>query len=331
MKAIVLLSGGLDSSLALKLIANQGIETIALHFSSPFCCCDGSKGCGYYARSLSEVVGCEYKHVHLGQQYLDMIAKPKHGYGKNLNPCIDCRIQKFAKAKELMEETGSSFIVTGEVLGQRPMSQHKRAMEIIEKESGLDDLIVRPLSAKQLPPSLPERNGWVERELFMAFQGRGRKPQMSLAQDLGLNEYPCPAGGCLLTVSSFAPKVKDLMDHKALNLRNVNLLKIGRHFKLSPASKLIVGKDQEENQRLTALRKEEDLLFEPVDIPGPTAIGTGPYDETMVHLAARIIARYISSEASLSIKVHNGDEVKEVSVVAGESNNSLVEEYRAGT
>ena len=296
MKAVVLLSGGLDSSLALKLIKDQGIEVLALHFISPFYRCDGDKGCGDSARTISSLVGMELKMVHMQEEYLDIVKEPKHGRGKNLNPCIDCRIFKFAHAKRVMEEIGASFIVTGEVLGQRPMSQYRRAMILIEKEAELEGLVVRPLSAKVLDATFPEENGWVDRENFLNFQGRHRKPQIKLAEELGIKDYTSPAGGCLLTDSIFCNKIRDLIDHDELTLYNAELLKVGRHFRFSPDAKLIVGRNEKENDRLLKLAKEDDFSFDPVGVPGPIGIGKGSFNEDNIHTASRIIARY--SDAS---------------------------------
>ena len=235
-----------------------------------------------------------------------MVAKPRHGYGGGLNPCIDCRIMKFRKAKELMKETKSSFIVTGEVVGQRPMSQHKRAIALIEKKAGLEGMVVRPLSAKMLKPSIPEQNNWVKREDFMDFTGRTRKPQIRLAASLGINDYPCPAGGCLLTDSLFIRRVKDLFKYGIFDMSNVNLTKLGRHFRLSDKCRLILGRDEQENNRLQALRAADDIIFEPDDVPAPCGIGRGEFTESQVHLACGMLARYASkSTGRVRVKVTN--------------------------
>ena len=179
MKALALFSGGLDSTLAIKVILEQGVEVIALNFKSPFCCCDHSNGCGSSIKKMADSLGVEFKMVYLGKDYLKMIKNPKYGYGKNLNPCIDCRILKFKKAKEIMESEKASFLISGEVLGQRPMSQHREALRIIEKESELEGLILRPLSAKLFKETMPESNGWVDRNKLLNISGRGRRPQNS--------------------------------------------------------------------------------------------------------------------------------------------------------
>ena len=192
-KAIALMSGGLDSTLAVRLIKEQGIEVVALNFKSPFCLCDGkaSEGCKSHAKNAAEQLGIEVKVIHKGLDYMDVVRSPRHGYGSAINPCVDCRIYTFNTAKRYMEEVGASFIVTGEVLGQRPMSQRKDPMFLIERESGLEGLIVRPLSAKRLPPTIPEKLGILDREKFLSIEGRSRKEQIKVADDYRIEDYPC--------------------------------------------------------------------------------------------------------------------------------------------
>lgn len=301
MKALALFSGGLDSSLAIKVILGQGIEVIALNFRSPFCCCEHSKGCGSSIKRMADSLGVEFKSIYLGQDYLEMIRNPKHGYGKNLNPCIDCRIFKFKQAKEIMKEVSASFIISGEVLGQRPMSQHRAALKTIEKESGLEDLVLRPLSAKLLKPTIAEEKSWVRREDLLKISGRGRKPQISLAFSLGVKDYPCPAGGCLLADSNFSSRLKDLFKFEQLNLNDAKLLRLGRHFRISPQFKLVVGRNEKENMQLLNLSQNGDLCFESKALPGPTAIGRGIADEEAKIQSARIIARYTSLDEEVEV------------------------------
>jgi len=292
MKALALLSGGLDSILAVKLILNQGIEVEAVNFFTPFCLYNRKSEREYEAKKAADKLGVKLKILNVADDYLEVVKAPKHGYGKNMNPCIDCRIFMHKKAKEYMEQIGASFIITGEVLGQRPMSQHRAALKITERESGLEGLVLRPLSAKLLLPTIPEKEGWVKRQELLEISGRSRKPQIELAAILGIKDYPCSAGGCLLTDSGFAKRIKDLISYKELNLANVNLLKIGRHFRLSEDAKLAVGRNEEENKHLLNLAREEDYLFFPLEIAGPTALGRGHFDDKLIQLSCSMVCRY---------------------------------------
>ncbi len=292
MKALALLSGGLDSTLAIKVILEQGIDVGAVNFYTPFCVCNRKGSCKHEGRRVAEEFEIELKVINLSSEYLEIVKNPQHGYGKNLNPCIDCRILMLKQAKKLMEEKGASFLITGEVLGQRPMSQHLAALRIIEREGGLDGLVLRPLSAKLLPLSIPEKEGWVNREKLLEIRGRSRKPQIDLAFKYGIADYPCPAGGCLLTDRGFAQRMKDLMTHSEVTLNDVELLKTGRHFRLSLQTKLVVGRNEEENERLLRLARIDDICFEPVEVKGPIGIGRGDFDQTMICLASKIMARY---------------------------------------
>lgn len=288
MKALALLSGGLDSTLAVKLIAEQGIEVIALNFHGPFCTCSHT-GCRYVSKDL----GCEFKTVALGQDYLEMVKHPKHGYGSFLNPCIDCRIFIFRKAKELMKDLGASFVISGEILGQRPMSQHKRALNIIEKESALEGLIVRPLCAKLLEPTIPEQSGWVNREKLLSFSGRSRKPQLLLAKESGIKEIFCAGGGCLLNDAIFSRKVKDLIKHNCFTLEESHLLRIGRHFRLNENLKLIVGRDERENNALQKYAEKKYAYLFPEELKGPLGLLDGNFEnDGFLDKACSIIAYY---------------------------------------
>ncbi|MCM8820295.1 MAG: hypothetical protein NC925_05820 [Candidatus Omnitrophica bacterium] len=292
-KAITLLSGGLDSILATKLILEQGIKVEAINFLTVFCTCTKKDATCLASKSAADKLGINLKVFEVSNEFLEIVKNPKHGYGSKMNPCIDCRIFIFKKAKEYMKETGASFLITGEVLGERPFSQRKDALMIIEKEAGLDGLILRPLSAKLLSPTIPEKKGWVDREKLLAIQGRCRKPQMQLAAQFGINDYPCPAGGCLLTDPAFSERLKDLMKYTTnFELNDVKLLKVGRHFRLSSGAKLIVGRNEQENKKLLNLAKKEDLFFYPKELKGPLAIGRGEFDLNLISLSASILARY---------------------------------------
>lgn len=291
MKAIGLVSGGLDSSIAVALIRSQGIAVIALNFVSPFF---GQKG---FLRRVMEKLGAELREVPVGEEYLDIVRNPRFGYGKNLNPCIDCKIFMLRKAKTIMEEEGASFVFTGEVVGQRPKSQMRDTLRLIEKESGLSGLLLRPLSAKLLPPTIPEMEGWVRREELLGIAGRGRKEQFALAERFGIEEYASPAGGCLLTDPLFCERLKDLMEHGPFTFEEVALLKLGRHFRLSPEYKLVVGRNERENKALLACARPGDLLFSPRGGKGPLGIGRGFARPEDIYRSAQIIAFYTKNGA----------------------------------
>ncbi|MFH1996741.1 MAG: hypothetical protein ABIJ27_07120 [Candidatus Omnitrophota bacterium] len=297
-KAITLLSGGLDSILATKLMLEQGLEVEAVNFKTVFCNCTAKgKSCSA-SKSAADELGIKLTVFEVSAEYFEVVKNPAHGYGSNLNPCLDCRIFMFKKAAEYMKKTGASFIVTGEVLGERPMSQRMDAMRIIERESGLDGLIVRPLSAKLMKPSVPEDQNMVDREKLLSIQGRSRKPQIKLAEELGINDYPCPAGGCLLTDPGFAGRMRDLMRHTPdFTIRDVQFLKLGRHFRLSSEAKLIVGRNHEENMKLLSMAQEDDFCFLPTQVKGPAGIGKGVFKEDLIHIASGIVARYSDGES----------------------------------
>lgn len=306
MKAIILLSGGLDSTIAAELMSRDDLELFAVNFKTPFCLCDrrsSNLGCGSNARKVADALGIELKIINATKDFLEVLKKPEHGYGANMNPCIDCRILFFRKSKELMAEIGASFIITGEVLGQRPMSQFRRQMDLIEKEAGLDGLVVRPLSAKLLPATIPEKMGWLSRERLLDIEGRSRKPQIALAKDLGINDYPCAAGGCLLTDPEFAKKIKDLIEHDELDMSNIDLLKVGRYFRLSEDVKLIVGRNESENKMLTALARNGDYVFGPAAINGPIGVGRGIFTQDYAEIACRIVARYCDRDGELEADI----------------------------
>lgn len=324
MKALALLSGGLDSSLAAKLILDQGIEVVALNFTSPFCLC-GRGGCG--AVEVAKQFGMPIKQIHSGEDYLKVIRKPKHGYGKNMNPCIDCRIYMLKKAKEHAKEIGASFIFTGEVLDQRPMSQHNEALEIIETESGLRGKILRPLSAKLLPRTEAEKKGWVDREKLLDIRGRSRKKQVKLAKNHGISDYPCPAGGCLLTYKEFADKVKDLFKHKKkITMKDITLLRMGRHFRFGK-DKIIVGRDRHENEQLQNLRNDNDYHFEVPDCGSPVTLLQGPKTKEAIETAASLTARYSDSKKNETVVKYGKDKMNR-SIVVPKLSNEKIEELR---
>ncbi len=293
MKAIALLSGGLDSTLAARLVLDQGIELEALNFMTVFCTCTNRGATCLASQKAVETLGIPLKILNVSEEYLEVVRHPKHGYGSNMNPCIDCRIFMLKKAKVYMAEAGASFIVTGEVLGQRPMSQRREAMRLIEKEAGLEGFILRPLSAQFLPVTVPEREGWVDRQRLLNIQGRSRKPQIKLAEQFNIKDYPCPAGGCLLTDPIFANRLRDLMvHHPDFSLNDVHLLKFGRHFRFSPQVKLVVGRNEEENQKIQTFSQQGDILLKTLGHPGPLSLLRGGRDRGEIAQAASITFRY---------------------------------------
>ncbi|MGQ3684541.1 MAG: hypothetical protein ACUBOA_05950 [Candidatus Loosdrechtia sp.] len=302
-KALALLSGGLDSTLAIRVIQEQGIEVTALNFVTIFCRCTSNGNCKLEAVRVSEQLGVPIKLINTTERFLDLVKKPKFGYGKNMNPCIDCRINIFRIAGEYMREIGADFIITGEVLGQRPMSQRKEAMKIIDREANLTGLVLRPLCAKHLEPTIPEKTGIVDREKLLEIRGRSRKDQIQLADIFRIRDYPCSSGGCLLTDPEFAHRMRDLISTPDANVNDVNLLKTGRHFRIDQKTKLIVGRNEEDNLRIEKLSMEDDFLLSLIDTPGPLALLRGEPAGNNIELAARITARYGKQQSLTSVKV----------------------------
>jgi len=325
-KALALLSGGLDSTLAAKLILNQGIDVIAVNFVTPFCSCKKG-GCG--ATEAAKQLGVPLKVVNVGDEYLKMVRKPKHGYGRNMNPCIDCRIFIVKKAKKYAKEIGASFIFTGEVLDERPMSQHSKAMKIIEEEAGLKGKILRPLSAKLLPETAIEKKGLVDREKLLDIRGRSRKPQIKLAEKFSIKDYPSPAGGCLLTCKEYASKLRDLFKHKKrCSMADVSLLKVGRHFRFGE-NKIIVGRNEAENKILTAKKARNDYYFEVPDIGSPITILQGAKTKNAIRAAAALTAFY-SDAKSDKVTVNFGRESLDKSIIVSIPTRAEVESLRIG-
>ena len=319
MKAIALLSGGLDSTLAARVVMEQGVELEALNFMTVFCTCTHRGATCLASQKAVETLGIPLKVLNVSEEYLRVVKDPKHGYGRNMNPCIDCRIFMLKKTKAHMEESGAAFIVTGEVLGQRPMSQRRDAMRLIEKEAGLEGFILRPLSARVLPVTIPEKEGWIDREKLLKIQGRSRKPQIDLAEQYGIHDYPCPAGGCLLTDPGFAKRIRDLMDHDIdFSTNDVHLLKIGRHFRFSDEVKLVVGRNEEENQKIQTFAREEDILLKVSSFPGPLCLLRGKLREGDVEKAAAITVHYSKAKdlekAEITYKSVDKDQSQSLSV-----------------
>lgn len=295
MKAIALISGGLDSILAAKVIADLGVTVVGVHFRHPFCAREkkAEQALLELTRDLARQAGIELRVIRLAEEFMRIVAQPAHGYGSNINPCIDCRILMLKKAKEIMAAEGASFLVTGEVVAQRPMSQQRNTMRRIDAAAGVEGILVRPLSAALMEETLPERERWIDRGKLYAFNGRSRKPQIDLAVMLGIIDFPNAAGGCLLTDPRFTERVKDLMRHGGFALDNVELLKVGRHFRISEKVKLVVGRNEAENAAIEALAGNDDVLLMPSgDVAGPTGLVRGACAEEHVQLAASAVCRY---------------------------------------
>jgi tRNA-specific 2-thiouridylase len=315
-KAVALLSGGLDSNLAVRMMLEQGIDVEAVAVKTPFCDFDCGKGCGQRVREVADELGIKLKTVYFGEEYLRMLKNPKYGYGSGMNPCIDCRGMMYNAAKEHMKKTNADFIITGEVLFQRPMSQNNRALHIIEKETGMDSKVLRPLSAKHLPPTEAEKTGLINRENMGDIKGRSRKGQLALAKHFGMSEPPNAGGGCLLTDPGFSKRVKDIIDHSndIPTLNDVELLKVGRHFRITDDAKFVVGRNKDENEVIKALATDSDFIIEVKDYVGPTCIlRCKNYDNSLLTTCAAIAGRYSdapkheASVVSITVKGHGNE------------------------
>jgi len=289
-KAVGLLSGGLDSMLAVRLVQDQGVEVHAIHFVSVFNC-GARAGKRLAARLAAEALECPLKIVDFTGEQLEIIRNPSHGYGHAANPCIDCHMAMIRRAADYVREIGADFIVTGEVVGQRPMSQRNFVLKMIDNESGLEGLVLRPLSARQLPETRAEKEGLVDRDKLEGIMGRTRSRQMELAGRFGLSGYPTPAGGCLLTDRGFGVRVIDLVRHGQLTVNDAHLTKVGRHYRFDDTTKVIVGRNQRENGVIETFAREGDVLLVPADIPGPTALLRGDTSAANTERAASLCAR----------------------------------------
>lgn len=289
-KGLGLCSGGLDSMLSALLLQRQGIRVSFISFETPFFSSES-------AQKASRQTGIPLMTLDITDDYMAMMKNPKAGFGKNMNPCMDCHALMFSKAGEVLKKEGFDFLFSGEVAGQRPKSQNKNSLRYVEKNSGFEGLILRPLSAKLLSVTEMEKKGLVNREALMDISGRSRKIQFHLAKEFGIKEYPAPAGGCLLTDKLFSEKLRDLMETQTVFDKNeLHLLKHGRHFRLDSRTKVIVGRSQQDNELLMAYyQKQKDVLFKHSTLPGPDVILTGTASPENIETAASICAAYTKS------------------------------------
>ncbi|RMG55481.1 MAG: tRNA (5-methylaminomethyl-2-thiouridylate)-methyltransferase [Gammaproteobacteria bacterium] len=314
-KAVSLISGGLDSMLATRVIMEQGVHVEGINFFTGFCVeghthairkKDQAKPKRNNALWVAEQLGIKLHIIDIVEEYKDIVINPKHGYGANLNPCLDCKIFMVHKALEWIRANDFDFIITGEVIGQRPKSQRRETMPVVARESGADDLLVRPLCAKNLPPTLPEREGWIDRERLYDFSGRSRKPQMALARQFGIEDYAQPAGGCcFLTDANYSHKLQDLWTHrgeKRYDLDDIMLLKVGRHLRPAEHYKLIISREEGETRFLEGYRKQFTHI-KTVSHAGPLTLIDGTPSEADLEYAARITARFSKGRTADRVKV----------------------------
>jgi hypothetical protein len=301
-RALALISGGLDSILAAKLIKLQGIEVIGICFASAFF---GSKN----AERMAAQIDMPLRVVDFTEDHLTMTKHPKHGYGKNMNPCIDCHAMMLKYAGNLLEELEGDFLITGEVLDQRPMSQNKKSLGIVQKESGFEEKILRPLCALNLAPTQMEIDGLVDRTSLLDISGKSRKPQMALAMELGIKDYPSPAGGCMLAEPHFANRLRDLYKYgkKSVEPMDIELLKLGRHLRFSPSAKIVCTRDESEYELLNNVLKEDYIIFDTADCMGSTIIlapspGASVSQEDMI-FAGSVAARYSKEKENDSVRI----------------------------
>ena len=296
--ALALFSGGLDSTLACRVVAAQGITVVAVKFVTPFFGYELLQIQDEYIQKIKKISGIDVILKDVTIPYLELLKKPAHGFGKYFNPCIDCKIFLLSEAKKMMPELGASFLVTGEVVGQRPMSQRRDTLRIIERDSGCEGILVRPLCAKNLEPTQAELDGLIDREQLLAFSGRNRTPQMQLAEQFGITDYPSPAGGCILADPVLSARIQNYYDeHKNIVPEDILLMLVGRQFILPTGGWIALGRNELENEKIEKLRQPEDWLLQPQNVPGPSAIlryNSGPEE---LQTAAAIVVRYAKKSA----------------------------------
>lgn len=327
MRALALFSGGLDSTLAIKLVKDQGIEVIALNFVSHF-----FGGYDKKSEKMAKQLGVKLEYIDFSKDHTEVVKNPPSGRGKNMNPCIDCHTLMFQVAGELLEKYDADFLISGEVLGQRPMSQNFSALNRVRKLSGeeLGDLIVRPLCAKLLPESKPEREGWIDREKLLGLNGRTRRPQIQLAQEWGLVEYPSPAGGCLLTEPNYSYRLKVLEKDGLLENEYSFLFKLarrGRFFRLGKEKYLFVGREKEDNLKISEYKDKGSLYLAGAGIPGPAIVGYGNFLAEEIEFAKNLFSRYSQGKGKKKIQVLHNTDIVEVDIVDLEDLSEKIKRY----
>ncbi|NOQ30433.1 MAG: ATP-binding protein [Helicobacteraceae bacterium] len=295
MKALALFSGGLDSTLAMKLIIDQGIEVIAVNINTGF---GSTRSRLEHMQNMCKQVGAKLRIIDIQSEFLqDVLFDPKHGYGKNFNPCIDCHAKMFAVAKRVMEAEGASFLFSGEVLGQRPMSQNADSLKIVLNESNCQGLLLRPLSAKLLEPTIAEENGWVDRKKLEGISGRSRDRQMELVTECGLTDFESPGGGCLLTDENFSLKIRDFIKYDTFTIEDIPVIKHGRQLRLADGAKLVIGKSHEDNGFLAEIENEKFIHIKTDGIPGPHSLLSRSASSSDRTLATKLILTYTKAKS----------------------------------
>lgn len=328
--ALALVSGGLDSQIAAKIVSEQEVDVIGVNFRTGFT----SEGDDKLFSRIEEDLEIEIRSLSVdGEEYLKIIKEPEHGYGSAMNPCLDCRILVLKEAKKYMDEIGADFVITGEVLGQRPMTQRDDTLDLIKRESGLGRRLLRPLSAKLMDPTRPEETGCIERENLLDISGRSRKRQLELAKEYGLHNYTQPAGGCLLTEEEFGHRIQEVFDHKGredTTMEDMKLLKYGRHFRLPDGSKAIIGRNEEENEQLKRFLNEGSWRLELSSVPGPLTLIRGEPTKSDFTLAARLTARYSQGRDMEEVEVvlEKGDRKKSCRVKPFNPDSGLIKKLR---
>ena len=308
MKAIALFSGGLDSTLAMKMIIDQGIDVLAVNISTGF---GSTKDRREHMQNMCDQVGAEFRIVDIQDEYLqDVLFDPKYGYGKNFNPCIDCHAKMFTVAKRIMEAEGASFLLSGEVMGQRPMSQNKDALQTVLDESNCDGLLLRPMSALRLTPTIAEEKGWVDRDKLEGITGRSRERQFELAKEIGLEDFESPGGGCLLTDENFGKKMFDFIKYDKFEVKDIPVMKFGRHLRLQDKAKLVVGRNKEENEFLQNIDNDKYYHISTLGLPGPHAMLSKSATDEDKELAAKVVLTYCKATPENSYQISfDGEEV----------------------